>query len=146
MKLKISSPEKLIFEWEIKQVSLPTANGEITILPNHAPLVTSLKPWLIRVLPQKAPEGEFIFTDQYINISVSKGMAFVDGKMIRVVTATATTAPHESTKTLEQMRMKLESAIKDMKQKWSLEEVEKSLIKLEKLNADIELSKMVKRI
>jgi hypothetical protein len=44
------------------------------------------------------------------------------------------------------MRMKLESAIKDMKQKWSLEEVEKSLIKLEKLNADIELSKMVKRI
>jgi hypothetical protein len=62
--------------------------------------------------------------------------------MIRVVTATATTSPSESVKTLEQMKIKLEASIKQLKQKGSIEEIEKSLVKLEKLNADIALSKI----
>jgi len=142
MHLKISSPEKVIFDGEVKQVSLPTENGMITILPNHTPLVTSLKPGLIKLIPVEQPQGDFVFSDNIISLSVSKGMAFVDGKMIRVVTATATTSPSESVKTLEQMKMKLESSIKQLKQKGSIEEIEKSLVKLEKLNADIALSKI----
>jgi len=142
MHLKISSPEKVIFDAQVKQVSLPTENGMITILPNHTPLVTSLKPGLIKIIPTEQPKGEFIFTDNIISLSVSKWMAFVDGHMIRVVTATATTSPSESVKTLEQMKMKLEASIKQLKQKGSIEEIEKSLVKLEKLNADIALSKI----
>jgi len=69
-------------------------------------------------------------------------MAFVDGKMIRIVTATATTSPSESVKTLEQMKLKLESTIKDLKQRGNIEDIERSLVKLEKLNADIALSKI----
>lgn len=142
MHLKISSPEKVIFDGSVKQVSLPTENWVITILPDHTPLVTSLKPGLIKIIPVDQPKGDFVFSDNIISLSVSKGMAFVDGKMIRVVTATATTSPSESVKTLEQMKMKLEASIKQLKQKGSIEEIEKSLVKLEKLNADIALSKL----
>lgn len=44
IKLKIVTPEKTVYEDEIDQITLPTKSGEITILPNHIPLVSSLKP------------------------------------------------------------------------------------------------------
>jgi len=42
LKLKIITPEKLILEEMVDQVSLPTTQGEITVLPSHIPLITSL--------------------------------------------------------------------------------------------------------
>jgi len=43
IKLKIATPERLILEEEVDQVSLPTKKGEITILLNHIPLVAELE-------------------------------------------------------------------------------------------------------
>ena len=40
--LKIVTPERLVLEEVVDQVSLPTTEGEITILPNHIPLITGL--------------------------------------------------------------------------------------------------------
>lgn len=42
LKLKIITPERLIFEEMVDQVSLPTTEGEITILPEHIPLISGL--------------------------------------------------------------------------------------------------------
>jgi F-type H+-transporting ATPase subunit epsilon len=42
IKLKIITPERLILEEMVDQVSLPTTLGEITVLPHHIPLVTEL--------------------------------------------------------------------------------------------------------
>jgi len=42
LKLKIITPERLILEEMVDQVSLPTTLGEITILPDHIPLITGL--------------------------------------------------------------------------------------------------------
>src|SRR3989344_6074911 len=42
LKLKIITPEKLILEEIVDQVSLPTTLGEITVLPDHIPLITNL--------------------------------------------------------------------------------------------------------
>src|SRR5258708_4957509 len=41
LKLKIITPEKLILEEMAEGVSLPTTEGEITILPDHIPLIRS---------------------------------------------------------------------------------------------------------
>lgn len=145
MQLKISSPAKVIFEGEIEQITLPTEIWEVTILPWHNPMVTALKPWIIKIIPnEKLSDSEFIFTKGTISISVSKGMAFVDGKIVRVVTAVATTSLKETEKELESKKSQLEEEIKKLRQKWSLEEIEKSLIQLEKINADIKLKKLKK--
>ncbi len=40
---KIATPEKVVYEDEINQVSIPTTSGEVTILPNHIPLVSVLQ-------------------------------------------------------------------------------------------------------
>ena len=42
LKLKIITPERLILEEMVEQVSLPTTEGEITILPDHIPFISSL--------------------------------------------------------------------------------------------------------
>lgn len=42
LKLKIVTPEKLILEELVEQVTIPTKEGEITILPNHIPLIAPL--------------------------------------------------------------------------------------------------------
>ena len=41
-KLKIITPERLVLEEMVNQVSLPTTLGEITVLPDHVPLITGL--------------------------------------------------------------------------------------------------------
>ncbi|PIT90289.1 MAG: ATP synthase F1 subunit epsilon [Candidatus Komeilibacteria bacterium CG10_big_fil_rev_8_21_14_0_10_41_13] len=40
---KITTPEKIVYEDQIDQVTLPTKMGEITVLPGHLPIVSSLK-------------------------------------------------------------------------------------------------------
>lgn len=43
IKLKIVTPERLILEEMVDYVVVPTTEGEITILPEHIPLVAGLK-------------------------------------------------------------------------------------------------------
>jgi len=42
IRLKVITPERLVLEEEVEQVSLPTTLGEITILPDHIPLIANL--------------------------------------------------------------------------------------------------------
>ena len=48
LKLKIVTPERVLFESDVASVTCPTTLGEITILPNHIPLASSLVPGEIR--------------------------------------------------------------------------------------------------
>ena len=50
MLFKIVTPEKIVYENEISQVSLPTTTGEITILPHHIPLVSVLQSGELRLV------------------------------------------------------------------------------------------------
>ena len=50
--LTILSPEKALFEGEIKLITLPGTAGSFNILPNHAPIVSTLKKGtVVYVLP-----------------------------------------------------------------------------------------------
>ena len=42
--LKLVTPEKVIFEEDFESITLDTSTGQVTILPNHAPLVSQLVP------------------------------------------------------------------------------------------------------
>lgn len=49
IKFEIVTPERVVLKQEILQVSVPTMSGEITILPDHIPLVSILKPGIIEL-------------------------------------------------------------------------------------------------
>ncbi|KKS66819.1 MAG: ATP synthase epsilon chain [Parcubacteria group bacterium GW2011_GWC2_42_6] len=48
IKFEIITPEREVLKDEIDQITVPTKDGEITILPGHIPLVAALKPGEIR--------------------------------------------------------------------------------------------------
>lgn len=43
LKLKIITPERVVLEERVDSVTIPTMEGEITILPGHVPLISGLK-------------------------------------------------------------------------------------------------------
>lgn len=43
LNLQIITPEKVAYKGEAEQVTLPTQDGEITILANHIPLISVIK-------------------------------------------------------------------------------------------------------
>lgn len=47
LKLEVVTPEKKVVEAEVDSVTVPTASGEVGILPNHAPLISALKPGIL---------------------------------------------------------------------------------------------------
>ena len=43
MKIKIITPEKVLYEGEIEKASFPGIIGSFDVLPHHAPLITALQ-------------------------------------------------------------------------------------------------------
>lgn len=48
MKVRIITPEKVLFEGEAESVTFPGINGSFDVLPHHAPLITALQKGIIR--------------------------------------------------------------------------------------------------
>lgn len=46
---ELVTPERVLFKQDVDQVSLPTSEGEITVLPHHVPLVALLVPGVIQL-------------------------------------------------------------------------------------------------
>lgn len=76
---KIATPERVVYESEIEQVSIPTHDGEITVLPNHIPLVSIVQPGVLRAL-----KG-----GQEVNMAVSGGFVEVQSGSSVVLLADA---------------------------------------------------------
>lgn len=53
MQLNIVSPTKLAYSGTIRKVSVPGANGQLTILPNHTRLFAQLIEGELKVTPEK---------------------------------------------------------------------------------------------
>ncbi len=60
-KLKILTPDKKLFEGEVLSFTVPTQTGEITVLKDHAPLITLISIGEIKV---KVKNGEEKFLVQ----------------------------------------------------------------------------------
>ncbi len=143
MHLKIASPEKQIFAGEVEQVTLPTESGEITLLPGHIPLTSVVGAGILRCTPSQLPEDTgFVINQGQIHIGVSKGLLYVDGTNLIVLTSLATTTPSESQEVLEQMQTKLQAELEKIKHEWSDEDLEHALLSLEKVTAELRLSKL----
>ena len=73
IKLKVITPERVVFEGEVDQVTLPVSDGEVTILPKHRSYIASLK--VGEIVTKKGSEED--------NIAVVGGfIEFVDDQLI----------------------------------------------------------------
>ena len=67
--LNIASPEKQLFDGEIKVITLPGSAGSFNILPNHAPIVSSLKKGTIVYVLQDGSEHKVDIQGGFIEMS-----------------------------------------------------------------------------
>ena len=57
MKVKITKPNSILFEGDVKLAQLPGAGGKFEILENHAPIISTLEAGDIRlVLPDNTEQ------------------------------------------------------------------------------------------
>lgn len=98
IKFKIVTPERTVFEDEIDQATLPTAEGEISVLPGHIPLISILK------------AGDLVIKKggEETDIAVSSGMIEVQKNQITVLADTAERAEEIDLTRAEEARKRAE--------------------------------------
>ena len=76
LKLEIVTPEKTAYSEDVEMVTLPGAEGELGVYPNHVPLLTTLNPGELRVLK----EGKQTF------LAIGEGFVEVTASTVSVLT------------------------------------------------------------
>lgn len=77
IKLEIVTPERKIFDETVDSVTVPTATGEVGILPNHAPLISSLKSGILSFANKGASE-KMVVSGGFVEISTNKVSVLTD--------------------------------------------------------------------
>ncbi|WP_253308383.1 F0F1 ATP synthase subunit epsilon [Rickettsia endosymbiont of Orchestes rusci] len=77
--IKIITPVNIVFEAKAKMVTMPGEEGIFGVLPNHAPLIASLKPGLVKISINNLSGQDTIYF-------IYKGMAEVTGIEVNIVT------------------------------------------------------------
>ena len=69
-KFEIISPEKIIFSEETKMVTLPSYEGDMSILKEHISIITFLRPGIIKVQKKNESFEEFFVQDGTVELSL----------------------------------------------------------------------------
>ncbi len=62
------SPERLLTSVQATQVQIPGSEGDMTALPDHAPLITTLRPGVLKV-SSAGGDAEYVVTGGFAEIS-----------------------------------------------------------------------------
>ena len=116
-KLEIVSPEKLLLSETVKSVTVPGADGYFTVLGDHAPFMTTMKPGFVTVVDNGgishvyyvrggfadvSPEGLTILAEE------AQDIAEFDRAKIEGLIAAGLTAQQAATTADEEMRLQEE--------------------------------------
>ena len=119
---ELVSPERLLFTGEVESVVVPGSEGELTVLKDHAPLMTTLKPGIVTVteaggraqrlfvrggFADVAPTGLTILAESSVpvdQLDAVKLDAEIKGAEDEVTAATADEGRRLATEKLNQLR------------------------------------------
>ncbi len=79
MKLEIVTPNGVIFDDEVKQVTLPGTEGEFGVLARHATLVSLLDTGVIVIEKADGSEVAVAINSGYVKVDEEKTTCIVDG-------------------------------------------------------------------
>jgi len=78
IKFQIVTPERIILEEDIRQVSVPTRDGEITVLPDHIPLVASLLPGVVEIKTKNGQNEIMAISGGFLEVLRDKVVILAD--------------------------------------------------------------------
>ncbi|MBU1420929.1 ATP synthase F1 subunit epsilon [Patescibacteria group bacterium] len=106
IRFEIVTPEKVALKDDVLQITVPTQEGEITILPKHTPLVANLKPGVVELKNKD---------NQIKIISVSGGFIEVLRNKVVLLADTAERAEEIDIKRAEEARERAEKSLKELR-------------------------------
>lgn len=108
LQLKLVTPAKTLFDQAVVSVIVPTEMGQITVLPDHAPLVSVLAP------------GELIVktSEEQFPLAVAGGVIEVFDNTLVVL---ADSAEHPSEIDIEAAEVKAEALAKELEQEATMD-------------------------
>ena len=132
MKLKIATTQNITaYEWEIKEIWLPTEQGLHTLVQTATPSVIKLIPGIVSFKDGKGEPH---------NISISKGIALISQGVINITVSTLTTSPLKKITELRNNQYLLELKLAKLKNSGDIEAITALIHKIEKVKADIQLA------
>lgn len=76
--LNVVSTEKNIFVGEVDKIYLSGIEGELSILPDHAPLITIIKPGMIRIFPTNKKEKIIYLSGGILEMQSNRTIVLAD--------------------------------------------------------------------
>nr|YP_010193542.1 ATP synthase CF1 epsilon subunit [Phyllospadix iwatensis]QZQ52762.1 ATP synthase CF1 epsilon subunit [Phyllospadix iwatensis] len=104
LNLCVLTPNRIIFNSEVKEIILSTNSGQIGVLPNHAPIATAVDIGLLKIR----------LNDQWLTVALMGGFARIGNNEITVLGNDAEMStdidPQEAKKALEIAKTNLSKA------------------------------------
>lgn len=101
---ELITPERVVFRQEVDEITLPTSEGEMTILPNHVPLVAALVAGVAKLKRGNVTE----------DVAVSGGFIEIKaGSRVRVLADTAERGHELEMSAIEEAKQRAEKVMKE---------------------------------
>lgn len=113
IKFKIVTPERIVYEDLVDQVTVPTLEGEITVLPNHIPLISILQAGELRT--KKGSEEKAM--------AVSSGFVQVNKNEVVILADTAEHAEEIDEKQAQEAHERAKKLMEEIKDKEAVDYV-----------------------
>jgi len=78
MKIEIITPDKRIFEGEIKSVRVPGKKGSFQVLKDHAPIISTLDKGQVNIIDEQNNEINFDISGGVIEVKANKIILLAD--------------------------------------------------------------------
>ena len=104
MHVNIVSAESEIYSGTVTQVFAPAEMGEVGVMPRHAPMLSTLKAGVVRVIPQEGEEQTFF---------VSGGILEIQPHVVTILSDTALRAADIDEAAALEAKTRAETAMKD---------------------------------
>ena len=75
LNLCVLTPNRIVWDSEVKEIILSTISGQIGVLPNHAPIATAVDIGLLRIR----------LTDQWVTVALMGGFARIGNNEITIL-------------------------------------------------------------
>nr|YP_010919868.1 CF1 subunit epsilon [Neobyrnesia suberosa]WAJ52373.1 CF1 subunit epsilon [Neobyrnesia suberosa] len=97
LNLCVLTPNRIVWDSEVKEIILSTNSGQIGVLPNHAPIATAVDIGILRI--------RFNDNDQWVTMALMGGFARIGNNEITILVNDAEKSsdidPQEAQQTLE---------------------------------------------
>ena len=83
MQFDLVSPERMLASVEAAAVDLPGSEGDMTVMPDHALVMSSLRPGVVRVQASDGSSLEFVVTGGFVEVKADSATVLAETAMAR---------------------------------------------------------------